>query len=116
MCQTDEMEMPSISNLAAAENDWSADLVFDSSARYFQGHFDGFPVLAGVVQLGVARRLVERWVGRAMELSSVKRLKFSRVVRPGETVRLALSKKKDSEFSFEYSKGGLPCASGVLCF
>ena len=116
MSQTDELEMPAMSNVVAGENAWSADLVFDSSAQYFRGHFDGFPVLAGVVQLGVARRFAEQWLGRAFELASVRKLKFSHVVRPGETVRLVLSRKKDSEVSFEYLKGDRPCASGVLCF
>ena len=114
--QDEEMELPEVANLVETPDEWSADLKFDPSAQYFQGHFPGFPVLAGVVQLGVAHRVAEKWTGRQLTLKMVKKLKFSRVVQPGETVRLSLARKSDSEISFLYEKKGSPCATGTLCF
>ena len=114
--QNEELEMPGVANVAETPGEWSADLVFAPSAQYFQGHFPGLPVLAGVVQLGVAHRMAEQWTGRQLTLKAVKKLKFSRVVRPGETVRLSLARKSNSEISFAYSKKGSPCATGTLCF
>ena len=93
-----------------------ADLTFDRDAAYFNGHFPGFAILPGVVQLGTAHRFAESFIGRARPLRTVKKVKFSHVIRPGETVRFTLTRKSDDEFAFDYRKGELPCASGVLCF
>ena len=56
------------------------------------------------------------FIGRARPLRMAKKVKFSHVVRPGETVHFTLTKKTDDEFAFDYRKGDAPCASGVLCF
>ena len=93
-----------------------ADLTFDRDAAYFQGHFPGFPVLPGVVQLGTAHRLAEAFIGRARTLRAVKKVKFSHVIQPGATVHFSLTKKTADEFAFDYRKGDVPCTSGVLCF
>ena len=112
----EEIEMPAVSNLESSADAMSADLTFDPSARYFKGHFPGFPVLAGVVQLCVARRFAEKAFGCNAALKCVKKLKFSRVVQPGEKVHFSLSRKSDAEVVFAYEKGGVPCATGVMCF
>ena len=95
---------------------YAADLTFDRDAAYFKGHFPDFAVLPGVVQLGTAHRLAEAFIGRTCTLRAVKKMKFSHVLQPGETVHFTLTKKKDDEFAFDYRKGDVPCSSGVLCF
>lgn len=101
---------------ARAETAWSAELVFDADAAYFQGHFPGFAVLPGVVQLGLAHHYAERLLGRGLPLASVRKMKFTGVVVPGTRVRLTLTRKSESEVSYEYRKGEVPCSSGVMCF
>ena len=84
--------------------------------HYLQGHFDGFPILAGVVQLSVliageSRRL---WP----ELRFVRRLsrvKFRRPVHPGETLRLRLARDQRA-VSFSLDRAGAACSSGTLEF
>ena len=91
-------------------------LVFDADAPYFKGHFPGFAVLPGVVQLGIARHFAEQFLRRAFTLASVKKMKFTHVVVPGVCVRLTLTRLSDHEISYEYRKGEAACASGVMCF
>ena len=111
-----QMTEPFTENEERTASTYAADLTFDRDAAYFQGHFPGCAVLPGVIQLGTAHRLAEAFIGHARTLCTVKKAKFSHVVRPGETVHFTLTKKTDDEFAYEYRRGNEPCASGVLCF
>ena len=62
------------------------------------------------------KNIAEAFMGHARTLRQVKKMKFSHVLRPGETVHFTLTKKTDDEFAYEYRKGDIQCASGVLCF
>ena len=107
---------PFVLDVAQTEATWTAELVFDADAPYFGGHFPGFAVLPGVVQLGIARHFAEQFLRRAFTLASVKKMKFTHVVVPGVCVRLTLTRLSDHEISYEYRKGEVACASGVMCF
>lgn len=98
------------------ESTWTAELVFDADAPYFKGHFPGFAVLPGVVQLGMAQHFAESFLRRPFTVKAVKKMKFTRVVVPGERVRLTLTRKAESEIVYEYAKGDATCSSGVMCF
>ncbi len=107
---------PFVENEARTASTYAADLTFDGDAAYFEGHFPDFAVLPGVIQLGTAHRLAEAFIGHARTLRQVKKMKFSHVLRPGETVHFTLTKMSADEFAYDYRKGEVPCASGVLCF
>ena len=95
---------------------WECEMVFDPDAVYFQGHFPGFPVLAGVVQLGTAHHFAEWLLRRRIVLKSVKKMKFSGVVCPGDVIRLALTVRAEGEVAYAYVKGDRVCATGVMVF
>ena len=111
-----QMAEPLMENEIRTSTTYEADLTFDGDAAYFKGHFPDFAVLPGVIQLGTAHRIAEAFMGHARTLRQVKKMKFSHVLRPGETVHFTLTKKTDDEFTYEYRKGDVQCASGVLCF
>ena len=97
-------------------NGWEADLVFDPDAAYFQGHFPGFPLLPGVVQLGVAHHFAERFLGREIVLKTVKKMKFSGMVHPTEVVHLSLILVAERTVAYTYRKRDTVCASGTMEF
>ena len=113
---TSQMAEPLMEDEIRTSTTYEADLTFDGDAAYFKGHFPDFAVLPGVIQLGTAHRIAEAFIGHARTLRQVKKMKFSHVLRPGETVHFTLTKKTDDEFAYEYRKGDEQCASGVLCF
>ena len=105
---------PWVENAVRMEDGWSADFTFDPDAFYFQGHFPGFPILPGVVQLGTAHHFAEMYAGCSLRIKTAKKIKFSRIVHPGERVHFALTRKSPTEYAFRYSAGEEVCASGTL--
>ena len=106
---------PLAENVVRTEDSWSADLTFDPDAAYFQGHFPEVAVLPGVVQLGMAKRFAETFLRRQLELGTVKKMKFSRPILPGERVHLVIKRHAENELSYAYSCNAGICSSGVLC-
>lgn len=87
-------------------------LKFDGTERFFEGHFPGFPVLPGVVQLDFAIKAspVKR------PLKSVKKMKFTDIIKPGDEVELKVVATGGNEVKYEFLKGEKICSSGVLCY
>jgi 3-hydroxymyristoyl/3-hydroxydecanoyl-(acyl carrier protein) dehydratase len=85
---------------------------------YFDGHFEGEPILAAVVQLDVIilPRIEKLWP----DLGAVERatkMKFRSPIRANEEVTVRL-KRKTGKKSVEVAmiRGELECASGTLSF
>lgn len=88
----------------------------DASLPWFRGHFDDFPLLAGVVQLEliVAAQIRRSWPG----LGAVRRLtriKFRRPILPDQTLVLELV-RSGAAVKFELRRGEDICSSGTLEF
>jgi 4-coumarate--CoA ligase (photoactive yellow protein activation family) len=84
---------------------------------YFRGHFDGNPILPGVVQLEqIALRVArERFPGLGA-LARLTRVKFKRPISPGEQLVLGIDLKNGSQVHFELRCNDAPAASGILHF
>lgn len=85
---------------------------------YFRGHFDGQPILPGVVQLQhFALAEVRRRYPELQRLRRLTRVKFKRLLSPGETLVLQLVRKGATSVQFTLeTDAGLPAASGVMHF
>ena len=105
---------PRVENIARTESSWSADFTFDADAPYFKGHFPGFPVLPGVVQLGLAHHYAEAFLRKPFTICNIKKMKFSRPIVPGEKIHFTLEKRSDAEIGYTYTKGETVCSSGSL--
>ncbi len=81
---------------------------------WFRGHFEGAPVLAGVVQLEliVVAQLRRVWPELGAVLR-VTRLKFRKPIRPEQTLVLELT-RDGASVSFALSRGDQVCSSGTL--
>lgn len=82
----------------------------------FHGHFPGFPVLSGVVQLHWAARLTACLFGLGPEVSEIRQLKFHRVVIPPCWLELSLTQTRANEVRFEWSSHSEVHAQGNLVF
>lgn len=80
-----------------------------------EGHFDGFPVVAGVVQLGWAVDAAAAWRGRRPRLAGLEALKFSQPLRPGRTLTLRIERAREGRsLRFRLHDGEDVFASGRL--
>ena len=106
---------PKIVSDSLSEGCYTAKFVFDANAPYFDGHFPGMPILPGVAQLGFAVRY-SRLAGSTGALKTVKKMKFTKIISPGDEVEFSVRRKSENEFAYEYRNGEATCSSGLLQF
>ena len=98
------------------EASWQTDIPADY--LFYEGHFDGYPVLAGGVQLHelVLPRL-RASAGALPALEQLDGVKFLARFVPGETIDLTLRRQPDRhKVTFEVRRGDTRCTTGRLQF
>jgi 3-hydroxymyristoyl/3-hydroxydecanoyl-(acyl carrier protein) dehydratase len=92
-------------------------LEIPADLEYFRGHFDGAPVVPGVVQLKWAVDAARRVLGAGGELVAMEALKFQRVLVPGAVATLTLKwVAADRKLYFSYAAAAARFSSGRLKF
>ena len=81
---------------------------------FFDGHFADKPILPGVAQLFWVQFYTEKFFGVSI-ISEIKKLKFQRVIQPGEVCELTLL-NKDSKIDFKYNVDEQICSSGCIAY
>ena len=110
--------MREVSDVVELYSEHSFRIRVPNDLMYFDGHFEGEPILAAVVQLDVIilPRIEKLWP----DLGSVERatkMKFRSPIRADEEVTVRL-KRKTGKKSVEVAmiRGEVECASGTLSF
>jgi 3-hydroxymyristoyl/3-hydroxydecanoyl-(acyl carrier protein) dehydratase len=83
---------------------------------WFRGHFAGFPILPGVVQLRWAVELSQQHFGLTSSPQEVMRLKFKSVVIPPLVIELSITRLDETAIRFKYSGQGQEYSQGKLIF
>lgn len=86
-------------------------LVFPLSSNFFKGHFTDFPILPGVVQLFFAKEFIKDAFNLDFVPETVKKIKFSSVIKPDTQVALNL-KRKEKSIDFMFTNGDITFSSG----
>jgi 3-hydroxymyristoyl/3-hydroxydecanoyl-(acyl carrier protein) dehydratase len=110
------LRLPPICNFERTADSCTAETVFPRDYVYFKGHFPSLPVLAGVVQLGIIKELVDFVTGTCRPVKAVKKLKFTNIVTTDARIGISITRKNENEFAFSITKGGLPCSNGLVSF
>jgi acyl-CoA synthetase (AMP-forming)/AMP-acid ligase II/3-hydroxymyristoyl/3-hydroxydecanoyl-(acyl carrier protein) dehydratase len=89
----------------------------EADSPFFRGHFEGFPVLPGVVQVNnlVLENARARWpdLGRLLKVSG---LKFRNPIRPRDEVNVLLERRENHRVMFEIRRAAHIMSSGALVF
>lgn len=86
-------------------------LVFPLSSNFFKGHFTDFPILPGVVQLFFAKEFIKDAFNLDFVPETVKKIKFSSVIKPDTQATLTL-KRKEKSIDFMFTNGDITFSSG----
>jgi 3-hydroxymyristoyl/3-hydroxydecanoyl-(acyl carrier protein) dehydratase len=98
------------------ENSASLLLKIDSNIAYFDGHFDNYPILAGVVQLDWAIHYGKELLSVNSVFSGMEVIKFQQPILPNMLVLLTLRwEREKNKLYFSYtSEGNNNHASGRI--
>jgi 3-hydroxymyristoyl/3-hydroxydecanoyl-(acyl carrier protein) dehydratase len=108
---------PLILDIQAAPNRCQIDLLVPADLLYFTGHFDGFPILPGVVQLHWSLSFARRYLALAGAAVSTMQVKFRKPIRPDMQLQLTLTRQATAgqeRLTFEYRRGEEPFSSGRI--
>jgi acyl-coenzyme A synthetase/AMP-(fatty) acid ligase/3-hydroxymyristoyl/3-hydroxydecanoyl-(acyl carrier protein) dehydratase len=108
---------PAWQELERGESSVKLSLTVPADLLYFDGHFDGNPILPGVVQLDWAIARGRDCFAVPPVFRSVSMLKFQQVIQPGATVQLELAwDAAKSTLQFRYLSDAGQHASGRIAF
>lgn len=104
---------PVILNEIVSSGKASFKLYFPKESNFYKGHFPGCPITPGVVLLFTVKELTKLKFGRDISTGQFKRIKFSKIIKPEETVTLNLEIKENGLF-YEYELDGKTAALGIF--
>jgi 3-hydroxymyristoyl/3-hydroxydecanoyl-(acyl carrier protein) dehydratase len=93
---------------------WRARLRVEAASRVFDGHFEGEPILPGIVHLLVLRHALRALRGPDARLAELPSVRLRRVVRPGEVLEVVVSTPgEDGRCRFDVRAGEAVVAAGT---
>jgi len=85
-----EVKDPLVIDIMRSESRVDLNLAIPDALIYFRGHFPGFAVLPGVVQLDWALGFGKRYFPLQDALPEALRVKFRKLIRQGDRVTLSI--------------------------
>ena len=95
--------LPVISSIKRDQNYVELKVKFSKTSNYFRGHFPGYPILPGVVQVFFAHFLAQFYFDMDLDFSKLKKIKFSKLIHPEIEIVIKLYNTETS-LTFEYLK------------
>ena len=109
-----KLQEPITFDLHYDQFEFSANLAFEKSSEYFNGHFPGFPILPGVIQLHFVFYYIKLYFHDEFKKYAIHKLKFSNLIMPNVVVHLTVKKLSDTDYSFIYEANGKVFSSGRI--
>jgi hypothetical protein len=99
------------------ENSITIEFLVPGTSPYFDGHFPEFSILPAVAQVDLVLHFASEYYGTSIAISEIKRLKFTKLIRPNTPLVLRLE-KGDKTIGFKMSSpdGNSVYSYGTLIF
>ncbi len=112
-----EIQSPEILSIVRSDAQVELKLLVPDALLYFRGHFPGFAILPGVVQLHWAIQYgTAHFIIGAASPSTI-RIKFRKPIRPNHRVTLTLKHvPARNSIQFDYTDADGACSSGQVGF
>ncbi len=95
----------------------TASVITESNSRWFSGHFPNNPILPGIAQLKMVVDLVSKSGAGKVCISGLSRVKFRKIVRPGEQLDIqVIPGTTDNHYIFKITCGDEDVCSGKMHF
>ena len=87
----------------------------DGDSPWFSGHFPNDPILPGIAQLKMVVDLIANSSTENLDLTSLSRIKFKKIIRPEQKLDIHVTpgKKKD-QYMFRITNGNDDVCSGWM--
>lgn len=108
---------PVITDVEVSECELKLSCYAQEELVYFDGHFEGNPILPGVVQVHWAQEFARHYLGIDLSFKKMEVIKFQQVIPPYRPLELSLkfdAEKKKIHFRYESERG--VHSSGRICF
>ena len=112
-----ETKNPEIIGFTRSQEHAELQLFIPEALLYFRGHFPGFALLPGVVQLDWAIQHATQHFALGAVFASTIRIKFRKPIRPNHRLTLSLKYVRSQNcIHFDYADAEGPCSSGQIGF
>ena len=109
------MLLPQPVTRSLSDHEFCVSLRLQPQDACFAGHFDGLPVLAGVIQVGWVVGFAEQMLERRFEFLGLASNKFLQLVRPPVTLQLTVQYQRDQgRLKFVYRMPNGVCSRGAI--
>ena len=111
------VKWPEITREHVSDTEANIQCVIQKELIYFDGHFEGNPVLPGVVQVHWAEAFGRRLLKLSGQFKCLEVIKFQKIIVPGHSINIILKyddAKDKLSFKYESEKG--VHSSGRICF
>jgi len=89
--------------------------IIDDQSGWFDGHFPDDPIFPGIAQLEMVCDLISAEQGIPLRLLRLSRVKFKKIIRPGETLDIhAACGNKENSYTFTIMSEGQEACSGMI--
>ena len=87
---------------ASDDNKMILDAEVLPDSPWFDGHFPGNPTLPGIAQLEMAIDAIRLVSKRNLSVTGFRKIRFKRVIRPGEKLKMIATSRKSQEGSYAF--------------
>ena len=84
------------------ENEISAGVQVPSESPWFDGHFPADLILPGVAQIGMVLDAIRKARNQDLKISSVRRVRFKRIIRPDDRLKIIAAPLKQAVGSYSF--------------